>query len=123
MEAARNIPSIYLKVGRSFGMSRFQVVRYVLMPGVFVHIISGLRIGFSLTFLGVIVAEYFSSYNGLGYLLNVLLTGQQTAGVLGVIVIIFAIAAIGHLLFILLERRVAARGVDQDLTQELSELR
>jgi NitT/TauT family transport system permease protein len=110
MGAVKTMNPVYRKTARVLKLTRLQTATTVLMPAVAPEIFSGLRVGFSLTFLGVLIGEMFASQRGLGFLIinginshNVRMT---TAVIL--IVIIFAIAANGALLA--LDRRVRRRG-------------
>ena len=69
MNSVRNLPTIYLRASRSLRLTRLQTLRRVVIPAAIPEIMSGLRIGFSLTLLGVMIGEMFASQRGLGYLL------------------------------------------------------
>ncbi|OIQ70876.1 taurine transporter subunit [mine drainage metagenome] len=79
------------------------------MPAVLPEIASGLRVGFSLCLLGVLIGEMFASQRGIGFLIinginshNVKLTTAVT-----LIVIVFAVGANSALLA--LDRRLHHR--------------
>jgi len=79
---------------------------FVLAPAVTPEIVSGLRLGFAVTLLGVLIGEMFASQRGLGFLIinginahNVRLTTSVT-----MLVILFAVAANAALLA--LDRRM-----------------
>ena len=61
MAAIRNIPPVYLKSARTLRLSRWQTIATVLFPGSLPEVFSGLRIGFTLTLLGVLLAEMFAA--------------------------------------------------------------
>jgi NitT/TauT family transport system permease protein len=93
--AVRALPPVLLRAARTMHLSRWQTMRRVLIPACLPDILAGLRIGFSLSLLGVLIGEMFSSQRGLGFLLvnglaqhNVRLT---TAVVL--VIVVIAIAA------------------------------
>jgi NitT/TauT family transport system permease protein len=69
------------------------------------EIVSGLRIGFSVTLLGVLIGEMFASQRGLGFLIinGINLHNVRMTTAVTMIVILFAVAANGLLL--LLDRR------------------
>ncbi len=50
-------------------LSRRQTLTTVVVPARMPEIVSGVRIGFSLTLLGVLIGEMFASQRGLGYLI------------------------------------------------------
>ncbi len=67
--AVRNTRPILLKTGYVLKLSRSQLVRWILIPAALPEIFTGLRVGFSLTLIGCLLAEMFASQRGLGYLL------------------------------------------------------
>jgi NitT/TauT family transport system permease protein len=106
--AVKTLPPVYLRTARAMRLTAAQTGGRVLLPAVLPEIVSGLRIGFSVTLLGVLIGEMFASQRGLGFLIinginlhNVRMTTSVT-----LIVILFAVAANGLLL--LLDRRIHA---------------
>ena len=108
--AVKNIPPVFLRTARALRLTPAQTARTVLVPAVLPEITSGLRIGFSLCLLGVLIGEMFASQRGIGFLIinginlhNVKLTTAVT-----LIVIVFAVGANGALLA--LDRRLHRAG-------------
>lgn len=54
---------------RSFGATRFQVLRMIILPGSLPAIIAALKLNIGMTWVGVIVGEFLVSRAGLGYLI------------------------------------------------------
>lgn len=69
LAAVRNVRPILLKTGRALRLTPPQMVRSILFPAALPEIFTGLRIGFSLTLIGTLLAEMFASQRGLGFLL------------------------------------------------------
>jgi NitT/TauT family transport system permease protein len=69
MGAVRNIPPIVRRVGRLHNLSPRQQLFSLLIPAAFPEIFSGIRIGLSVTLLGVVLGEMFASTRGLGAML------------------------------------------------------
>jgi NitT/TauT family transport system permease protein len=69
MAAIKDIRSVYLKVGRSFRLNPLQVYREIIFPSTLPSLMTGLRLGFNLSFIGVILGEMAASKSGLGYAL------------------------------------------------------
>lgn len=93
--AIRGMNPTLLRTARSLRLSAWDTMRLVIVPSVLPDIVNGLRVGFSLSLLGVLIGEMFSSQRGLGFLLvnglamhNVPMTTAVTT-----VVIVFAIAA------------------------------
>jgi NitT/TauT family transport system permease protein len=106
MDAVRNINPLLIKTARVFKLSPTETAFRMLIPAVMPEIVTGLRVGFSLTLLGVIIGEMFASQQGLGFMIingmNVHNVRSLTAVVL--LLVLFAVV-IGSLL-LALERRL-----------------
>lgn len=100
----------HLKVAQSLRLSRLQRFRHVTMPSILPGLVIGLRLGFNLTFLGIILGEMFAAREGLGHSLMQFISGVQVARILAIIIVLVLIATVVNLLFFSLERRLGARG-------------
>jgi NitT/TauT family transport system permease protein len=69
LAAVRNLPPVLLRTARVLRLSPGRTMRWVLVPACLPDIVNGLRISFSLSLLGVLIGEMFSSQRGLGFLL------------------------------------------------------
>lgn len=67
--AFREVDENYLKVLHTFGASRQQKFKEVIMPASLPTIISTLKVNVGLAWVGVIVGEFLVSAKGLGYLI------------------------------------------------------
>ena len=67
--AVRNLPPVLIRTSRVLRLSPYRMMRWVLVPACLPDIVNGLRISFSLSLLGVLIGEMFSSQRGLGFLL------------------------------------------------------
>ena len=108
--AVKAMPPVLMRAARAMRLRSGQAIVHVLIPACLPEIVNGLRVGFALSLLGVLIGEMFSSQRGLGFLLinglaqhNVKLT---TAVVF--VIVVFAIAANTALLR--LGRRITRRG-------------
>jgi NitT/TauT family transport system permease protein len=68
MNGARNVPSIYRRAGRNFGLSPAKLIVKVVFPAALPQIIIGLRIALGIAWLVVVAAEMIAVDSGLGYL-------------------------------------------------------
>lgn len=68
--AFRAAPADQLDVARTFGGSRTQILRYVVVPQSLPTIMSGLKTSAGISWFVVIVAELVGAQNGLGYLIQ-----------------------------------------------------
>ena len=93
--AVKNIQPVLLRTARVLRLSPTQTALSVLAPAVTPEIITGLRVGFALTLLGVLIGEMFASQRGLGFLI---INGMEVHDVrmmttVTLIVVVFAVAA------------------------------
>jgi NitT/TauT family transport system permease protein len=109
MNAIRNIPPVYLKAARTLHLSRAQTVFTVLLPATLPEVVAGLRIGFTLTLLGVLLAEMFAAKEGLGFLIVNAMQLLQNEEMLTVAVVLFAFAAVANSLLLWMEHRLFRR--------------
>jgi NitT/TauT family transport system permease protein len=109
MAAIRNIPLVYLKSARTLHLSPWQTITTILIPATLPEVIAGLRIGFTVTLLGVLLAEMFASKKGLGFLIMNAMSLLQTEEMITVAVMLFAFAALANALLLWIEHRLHRR--------------
>ncbi len=109
MAAMRNIPPVYLKSARTLHLSPWQTILTVLLPATIPEVVAGLRIGFTVTLLGVLLAEMFASKDGLGFLIINAMTLLQTEEMITIAVVLFAFAAIANALLLWIDHRLHRR--------------
>ncbi|HEY0795966.1 MAG TPA: ABC transporter permease [Acidisarcina sp.] len=63
-----NVPTIYRRAGRNFGLSPVQLLTKVVFPAALPQILIGLRIALGIAWLVVVAAEMVAVDSGLGYL-------------------------------------------------------
>jgi NitT/TauT family transport system permease protein len=105
MNAVANVAPVYLRTAKVLRLSYPEALRTVVVPAAIPEIVSGLRIGFSLTMLGVIIA----SQRGLGFLLMNAIGLHDIATMLSVILQITIFAVIGNTLLLWLDRKLKAK--------------
>lgn len=69
LNAVRHINPVYLRTAAALRLSTSQTLSSVLAPAVLPEIMTGLRVGFGLTLLGVVIGEMFASQHGLGFII------------------------------------------------------
>jgi len=104
-----SVDQLYVKSARSMGASSYMLVRYVLVPGAFPVILSGLRIGFTVALLSVIGSETIASLAGLGHRIVYLAEDMEMARMFAYIVFVIAIAASLNVVVSQLDKKGAAR--------------
>ncbi|MDB5774572.1 MAG: nitrate transporter permease [Herbaspirillum sp.] len=106
MNGIRQMRPVYLRTARTMRMPLHRTVLHVLLPAVLPEVISGLRLGFSLTLLGVLIGEMFASQSGLGYLITNAMGLGDIASIMAVALLLTVFAVVCNGLFMLFDRRV-----------------
>lgn len=68
IDGVSNVPSMYRRAGRNFGLAPGQLLTRVVFPAALPQIIVGLRIALGIAWLVVVAAEMIAVDSGLGYL-------------------------------------------------------
>jgi NitT/TauT family transport system permease protein len=94
MNAIRQMKPVYRRTSQVLRLTTSQTALTVIVPAILPEIISGVRLGFSLTLLGVLIGEMFASQRGLGFLLTSAINlGQiDTIMAIALLLTVFAIA-------------------------------
>ena len=66
MAAVRGVRPIYFRVAQSMRLRPIEMAWHIVVPASLPGIVSGMRVGFSLTLLGTLIGEMFASQKGLG---------------------------------------------------------
>jgi NitT/TauT family transport system permease protein len=91
----RSVDAIYIRAARNLGASRRALFFRVMIPAAMPHILTGIRVGFGVAFIVVIVAEMIAVNNGLGYRIleareyfwsDKIIAGMITIGILGLLI-------------------------------------
>lgn len=98
-----NIPPIYMKVARTYGLSRWQSFWQIVMPVAAPSIVTAARLAFCLSFLAVVVAEMLGSRQGLGQELFKAVALNEVGRIFAIAVVLSVIAVAVNALFLLAE--------------------
>jgi sulfonate transport system permease protein len=66
----RAVDARLIDAGRSFGLSRLELIQHVILPGALPSLLVGLRFSLSVSILVLVIAEQINASAGLGYLIN-----------------------------------------------------
>ena len=106
MTAVRRIKPVYLKTARSLRLTRTQTALRVALPAVIPDVFSGIRIGFAVTLLGVLLCEMFGSKNGLGFLLMQAIGLNKVETIASLALIMAAFAVMTNAALLAIDRRL-----------------
>ncbi len=104
--AIRNLPPVLPRAARALRLSPAQTIRWVLVPACLPQIVAGLRLGFSLSLLGVLIGEMFSSQRGLGFLLISGLAQNNVRLSTAIVLVIVVFAILANTAMLRLSRRM-----------------
>ena len=93
LAACQNVPPILFRAAAALRLGRWDMIRSVLLPAALPDILTGVRIGFSLTLIGTILGEMFGAQRGLGYLLMTAIGLQNTRVIMAVTLLLVIVAA------------------------------
>lgn len=84
----KQVSSVHLWVGQTFGASRLQLLFMVAIPTALPVIFTGLKISLGISWMTLVAAELLASTSGLGYMIQVARTiGRADIIVMGMLVI------------------------------------
>jgi sulfonate transport system permease protein len=104
------IPPVLLRAAQTLGATRRSMSTRVVLPAALPSIVTGIKLGWTLGWHGVVSAELIKSSVGLGFLLHAGRELNDAAQVIGVMLVtVFIGLILDRLLFATVERRVRAR--------------
>lgn len=106
MAGVRSTSDTLLKLGKSIGCGTPGLLRFICLPAATPAIMVGLRIGLSISFISVIVAELFAATQGLGLVIQSAYGLQQYPRMFAVVLLITVVALLVNLCLLWLERRI-----------------
>ena len=100
----RGVEKVFLQVGASFRLTRWQIVRMIYLPALVAPVSIGLRLAFGLAMVGCLLAEIALSNRGLGYLAAQDYAHFQIPQMYAVLLVVFVLAALGNAAIVRLVR-------------------
>lgn len=102
----RDVNPLLVKLGRSMNLSKLQTITKIFIPAAAPSLMVGLRIGFSISFITVIIAEFFAARSGLGLLTSRAYGQLNLPRMYAIVLLIVLIALAGNLTLWFLEKRL-----------------
>ncbi len=105
-----NIPPLYLRAARTLGTPNYAMPWRVILPAALPSIVTGIKLGWTLGWHGVVSAELIQSSVGLGFLLHMGRDTSDMPQVLGIMIltIIFGLL-LDRFIFGSIEHRIRSR--------------
>jgi ABC-type nitrate/sulfonate/bicarbonate transport system permease component len=88
----RLVDPVLLRVGRSFNLTRAQMVRMIYLPALVPPIATGFRIGLGVALIGCLLAELKMSNRGLGFLIMQYYAQFKMPQMYAVLIVMFLVA-------------------------------
>jgi NitT/TauT family transport system permease protein len=110
MNAIRQMKPVYRRTSQVLRLTPLQSVLTVIVPAILPEIISGVRLGFSLTLLGVLIGEMFASQRGLGFLLTNAINLGQTDTIMAIALLLTAFAIACNAVMMTFDRQLKHQG-------------
>jgi NitT/TauT family transport system permease protein len=108
MKAILQIKPVYWRTAYALRLSPGQVAMSVALPAVLPEVLSGARLGVSLSLLGVLIGEMFASKRGLGFLITSAMGLGDIATIMAVALLISAFAIAVNAALLALQRALHA---------------
>jgi NitT/TauT family transport system permease protein len=109
MNAIRQMKPVYRRTSQVLRLTTWQTALTVIVPAILPEIISGVRLGFSLTLLGVLIGEMFASQRGLGFLLTSAINLGQIDTIMAIALLLTVFAIACNTLMMMFDRHLAHR--------------
>lgn len=109
MNAIRQMRPVYMRTAGTLRLTPIQSLFHVLLPAILPEIVAGVRLGFALTLLGVLIGEMFASQRGLGYMaVNAMGLGDIPT-IMAVALLLTVIAVTCNSLMLMLDKKLQHR--------------
>jgi NitT/TauT family transport system permease protein len=109
MNAIRNINPVHLRTARVLRLSPGETAGKILLRAALPEIVSGIRVGFSLTLIGTLLGEMFGAQRGLGFLLMQAMSLHEMERIMSITLLLVVFAASVNAALLSLERRYNRR--------------
>lgn len=103
--AVRHISPVFVQVGRSFNLSKAQMVTKIYLPALVPAIVNGMRIGLGVAIIGVLLGEIKLSDRGIGFQTIDAYNHFRIPQMYALLLLIFIVAVVANALIGRLNRR------------------
>ena len=110
MNAIRQMKPVYRRTSQVLRLTTLQTALTVIVQAILPEIISGVRLGFSLTLLGVLIGEMFASQRGLGFLLTSAISLGQIDTIMAIALLLTVFAVACNALMMTFDRHLSHQG-------------
>ncbi|HWK46906.1 MAG TPA: ABC transporter permease subunit, partial [Stellaceae bacterium] len=104
--AIGTVRPVLLRLSRVMHFDSLETLHTIVVPAVLPEMMTGLRIGFSLTLIGTILGEMFASQQGLGYLLMTAIGLHNVDLIMSVTLVLAVLAIAASAVLLTIDRRL-----------------
>lgn len=108
-QGVQQIDRDLVDVTRSMRATRFQTLRWVVVPSLVPWLVTGVRLSIGIALIGAVIAELIAASEGLGYYIKYSSNLLDVTGVFAGLAVITTVAIALDQLLKILERRIAPR--------------
>lgn len=106
IEGVRSLDEVLRNTGRVFGLTGFNQLRYLTLPGAMPQIMAGVRHSLAVGLILMVVSEMFASTNGIGHLIVNFQNQFQVPEMWSGIVLLGILGVLMSLIFQFIQKRV-----------------
>jgi len=110
LNAVRAIKPVHFKTARALRLDPWSAFATVWLPAALPGVVTGQRVGFSLTLLGVLIGEMFASQRGIGFLIMNAIGLNDVRQIMALVLMIAVVAVGVNAALLALERRLNRGG-------------
>jgi len=103
-QGVRSVQKKFLEVGESFGLTRREIFRRIVVPSALPPVLTGLRQSIALAWMAVVSAELLGADSGIGYFMTYSRQLFQMDGVIAGFLLVGALGVVTNALFGALEK-------------------
>ena len=92
-EGLDHVPQVFIHVGRTFNLTRWQHIRMIMLPASSPTIFTGLRLGLVFALINVVGVEYLIGFGGMGLMIAELGDRFEVAGMYAAILFVVLCSA------------------------------
>lgn len=109
MAAVRGVRPIYFRTAQALRLGPAATAWHIILPACLPGVVSGLRVGFSLTLLGTLIGEMFASQRGLGHMTIKAMETDDTRLLMALALLLVVVATSAGALLLAIDRRLHRR--------------
>ncbi len=103
------VPNVLRKTAKVLQLSRYEVVRDIILPSAAPNIFTGVKLAIAHAFVGVLAAEFILSTGGLGYQISYAFHDFNNREMYAILLLILIIVAVVNSFLLAWERRLRQR--------------